>query len=238
LNTLSALPVVHAMHWNNIDPRIIRGQAAVFNALEIPLKQHPADRMPHGDWMNSVIQSHADNAILVFVDIDAFPITKDAYLNAIEIAQAGGVFGLAQFSNHKPTNEIYAGPMFAAFSKKTWQLIGSPSFSRTKTYDAGESLTASARENQVPVHLIYPTSCLVPKWALGNKGVFGLGTFYGNCEFFHLFESSRDADITLFSEVVKNIVNNQALDFSKYLNIINGAQTSKRRSLISKIFRG
>jgi hypothetical protein len=223
------------MYWNNIDQAVIDGQRQVFNALGIPLRQHNADRVQHGDWMDRVVASSEDEAVIVFCDIDAFPITFAAYQKAIEHAKQGGLFGLAQFSNHKPTQQLYAGPMFIAFSKKLWYELKQPSLKRTKSCDAGEALSRAAFAHHKPVHLIKPTSCLEPKWALKDQGVFGIGTFYGECEFFHLFESRQPEHEIVFTEVVNDILNGRPLQFDLYLRTMRGHQ-KPRPSFWKKVF--
>ena len=237
----SDLPAVHAMHWNNIPDAIRHGQKSVFETLQIELIQENADRQSHGLWMNEVIARHHSDDIIVFCDIDAFPIQRSAYLEAIESAKKGFVFGLAQFSNHKKNKELYAGPMFMAFQKRTWERLGKPSLKSNTQYDAAEGFSALARESSPGLQLVMPSSCLIPKYALGNQGVFGIGTFYGACDFFHLFESRRPAYETLFSSVVDDIVAGHALNFKKYLEIAEASQknappTVKKNSL-SRFFR-
>lgn len=63
------------------------------------------------------LSASASDDIIIFCDIDAFPIRRSAYLQAIDHAKNGALFGLAQFSNHKKGTELYAGPMFMAFQK-------------------------------------------------------------------------------------------------------------------------
>eukprot|EP01034_Spumella_vulgaris_P038248 gene38248-47225_t len=47
-------PIVHTMHWDNIPSVILQKQREVFAALDVPLQQESAHRIPHGTWMNSV----------------------------------------------------------------------------------------------------------------------------------------------------------------------------------------
>ena len=95
----------------------------------------------------SVSQSryHQANDIVVFCDIDAFPLSRQAYLNAVAHAEQGAVFGLAQFSNHKKTQDVYAGPMFMAFRKDCWEALGKPGTGEHKVMDRKSSKTASRR---------------------------------------------------------------------------------------------
>ena len=213
------------MHWNNVSPKVVNGQSRVFEALNIPLKQHNVDRVEHGDWMDAVLQAQPEDGIVVFCDIDAFPLTHAAYHRAVAFAQAGGLLGLAQFSNHKPTTELYAGPMFIAFGKKLWRELGSPSLKRSKTCDAAEALTLAAQAQNRPVELVKPTACLAPKWALKDQGVFGIGTFYGDAEYFHLFESRKPEHEALFTTVVDDVVAQRPLRFDLYLQVMQQPKT-------------
>jgi len=224
-------PMVRSMYWSNIDLDVINGQRRVFEYLGIPLNQQNADGIQHGDWMDSVVDEASNDDVIVFCDVDAFPVNYQAYQNAINYAQQGGIFGLAQFSNHKPTEHIYAGPMFMAFSKKNWFELGKPSLKRTKNYDSGEALTAAALSQQKPIHLVRPSSCLEPKWALKDQGVFGIGTFYGECDFFHLFESRKPQHGVVFSQVVNDIVAGRSLQFSLYLSTIKNHGNSQKSFL-------
>lgn len=235
------LPKVYSMHWNNISKVIRDGQKSVFEAFNIDLIQENADQQAHGVWMNGVIDRHASEDIIVFCDIDAFPLTNDAYLNAVQAAEAGLVFGLAQFSNHKDGQDLYAGPMFLAFRKRTWEELGRPNMNSNKNHDAAEILSAQARIHDVGVKLVMPSSCLQPKWALAEHGVFGIGTFYGQCEFFHLFESRQISHEALFSAVTEDVVNHRKLNFKQYLEIIHVEKdknmTPRKRNWMPKPLR-
>lgn len=229
-------PVVHSMHWDNIDKSVINGQRKVFDALGIPLEQHNADRVQHGKWMDAVVNKASDDSIIVFCDIDAFPTNYLAYQQSVIFAEKGGLFGLAQFSNHKPTQHLYAGPMFMAFSKELWYELDQPSFERTKVCDAGEGLTLAAIKQNKQIQLVKPNCCLEPKWALKDQGVFGIGTFYGECDFFHLFESRQPEHEILFGMVVDDVIMHQPLRFNEYLNVMKGRKKSSK-SFWRKVFK-
>lgn len=224
------------MYWDNVEPSLVQGQANVFKALGVPLQQHRAHRVPHGAWMDQVVQKQPEDAVIVFCDIDAFPLSRAAFDRAVSVARADGVFGLAQFSNHKPTTDLYAGPMFMAFRKALWTRLGCPSLLRNKTCDAGEALTLTANAHGVWVDLVKPTGCLKPKWALKNEGLFGVGTFYGANEFFHLFESRHPAHEALFALVAEDVVQGRPLQFDAYLDLMNAAPVATRSSWWSRLF--
>ena len=216
---MSALPVIHAMYWDNIPLNILRKQQSVAEHLDLPLQQERAHKKPHGVWMREVLERHASEDIVIFCDIDAFPLHRDAYLQAVSHAQRGALFGLAQFSNHKPGNEVYAGPMFMALRKQLWEDLGKPDLQSSKQHDAAEVLSALARARGVEVVMSEPTATLISKWALGSEGVFGIGTFYGRRDFFHLFESRKPAYGALLAAVADDVIGNRPLNFARYLEL-------------------
>ncbi len=218
--TNTPLPVARSMYWNNIPRSLLADQARVFAHLGLPLVQEPADKVAHGRWMDEKIAAADDDEILVFVDIDAFPITRAAYENAVEEARQGRVFGLAQTANHLENRlQPYAGPMLLAFRKRLWRDVGGPGMTRSSGCDAGQALSIAALQKNVGVTMVRPTACVKPKWPLGRQGVFGIGTFYGDNEYFHLFESRLRKNQRIMSAVADDIVAGQGLDFGKYLRI-------------------
>ena len=216
---MTALPPIHTMYWDNIPPGILEKQRAVCEHLGLPLRQERAHKQPHGQWMNSLLEQHASNDIVVICDIDAFPLKRTAYEQAIAHAERGALFGLAQFSNHKPGNEVYAGPMFMALRKQLWEDLGKPDLQSSKQHDAAEVLSALARARGVEVVMSEPTATLISKWALGSEGVFGIGTFYGRRDFFHLFESRKPAYGALLAAVADDVIGNRPLNFARYLEL-------------------
>lgn len=221
---MTDLPIVYTMYWDNIPLGILEKQKAVFDHLGLALKQERAHKVLHGQWMNALLERHASDDIVVICDIDAFPLKRTAYEQAIADAERGALFGLAQFSNHKPGHEIYAGPMFMAFRKRLWEELGKPDLQSNKQHDAAEVMSALARRQGVELVMPKPTSTLMSKWALGNEGVFGIGTFYGDCDFFHLFESRKPAYEVLLAAVADDVVQDKPLDFSRYLHLVQALE--------------
>lgn len=209
-----------SMHWDNIDPTIVEGQRRVFEAKGLALRQVNADGVRHGRWMNRVLgELDAGDSVLIF-DIDAFPLQRGVIDRALAVAGAGGVFGLAQTANHRPDSDrIYAGPMCLAVSIATWHALGRPDMASSAQFDAGQALSVAAQAAGRRIELLYPTSCIVTRWPLGHRGVFGIGTFYGDNEVFHLFESREQRHLELFKAVVDDAVADAPLRFARYLEI-------------------
>lgn len=218
-NVPTNLPIIHSMYWDNIPADIVAQQRAVCAHLGLPLQQERADQKPHGVWMNEVLARYNSDDVVVFCDIDAFVLRRQAYMDAVAHAQAGALFGLAQFCNHKPGGAIYAGPMFMALQQGLWQRLGRPDLQRSKHHDAAEVLSVQARAAAAPIVLSAPSATLLPRWALAHEGVFGIGTFYGQCDFFHLFESRKPAYTALLCAVAEDVVHDQPLNFAHYLTL-------------------
>lgn len=224
-----------SMYWDNIPAPILEGQARVFDMLGLPLVQEKRHGVRHGVWMMEVMERLGPQDIVLFFDIDAFPLRTSIVERAVGVARDGGLFGLAQTANHRPSrNEVYAGPMFMAVSKATYERLGRPNLRSSSQYDAAQELSVAARAQQVSIDLVWPTACLETKWPLADKGVFGIGTFYGQNEAFHLFESRQHRNVSLFEAVAGDVAAGKPLDFARYLEIAAstdgnaGAPASKR----------
>ena len=225
-------PIVQSAYWDNIDPSVLASQSAVFEKLGIHHLQVNTQGEHHGDWMTRMALEAKDD-VVVFCDIDAFPMTREIYDRAISVARSGGIFGMAQVANHLAPEKIYAAPSFLAFSKDTYERLGRPSLEHTDTLDPAQLLTDKAHDAGVDVQLLYPGNFIIPKWPLSDYGVYGVGTFYGDKEVFHLFESRFSIHIQIFNAVSEDFVAGK-LDFGRYLDL---AQIP-REPIKRKRFRG
>lgn len=225
-------PTVHSYYRSNIAPELVEAQARVFEHLEIPLRQWKDDSASHSDWIDRIFRDDSLDDVVMVADIDAFPLKRSGYERMVAEARAGQVTGLAQVANHKDPNRIYAGPMFLAASRATYRSVGSPSLGRSKVADVGQALTDSAMEKGVPVALTYPKFAISPRWALGSHGIFGIGCFYGDNEFFHLFESRHAQTQRLFCAVADGVIAGRH-DWQSYLEIMEQTppKAKKRRFL-------
>jgi hypothetical protein len=207
----------HAPYDDRIDPRIVAAQARVFAHFDIPLVQERLEG-GHGGWLNGLAGREPDGQFCS-VDIDAFPLSRAAFDRAVTSARQGHIFGLAQVANQFDPTELYAGPMFLMFDRAVWHKLDRPFLSKRETSDPAQEVTRRARANGVPVDLLYPTTVLRPQWPLADKGVFGLGTFYGESEFFHLFQARRGGAADLVEAVAEGAIQGK-LDFKRYLEIV------------------
>lgn len=217
------LPTVHSLCWSNIAPEIREGQARVCAHLGIPLQQHERDRLDHGTWMDQVLTQAPENALVVFCDIDAIPLRRDAVVRMVARAGEGALCGLAQSANHLgDPGHVYAGPMFMALRRRLWDEVGRPSLTADASNDPAQRLTRAAEAAGIPVETMLPTGCLKPMWNLAGRRVFGIGTFYGDNDFFHLFQARKKRNIRVFARVCDDVVAGRPLDFGSYLVTLNG----------------
>jgi hypothetical protein len=214
----------------NVSAAVLDVQRRVFAKLGIPLEQAVFRGVEHGDWLDDFARTTQDRIIAV-ADVDAFPLTCDAFESAHATARGGGFFGLAQVANHKDPDDIYAGPMFMTLATSTYHRLGAPSLKRTGSFDAAQALTAAAREAGVEPDLAYPNAAIRPLWPLSRVGVFGIGTFYGNNGFFHLFQSRKSRHIALFEAVAEDVIEDRKPDFARYLSVMRDETPTLRDRL-------
>lgn len=212
-------PLVRSFYNSKISPRLVESQSAVFKHLDIPLQQDLDDSQNHAGFMEAILRDGPDDEIVVIADIDAFPMTRRFYAHVVETAAAGEIIGLAQVANHKDPTRLYAGPMFLAVKRGVYRALGSPAMSRWERGDVAQKLTDRAQEHGVEVDLIYPSFAIQPLWALSDVGVFGIGTFYGKMDCFHLFQSRKRRSVDLFCAVAEGVIHGR-LDFGRYLKLV------------------
>ena len=230
---------IRSLRWLNIDPVLLHAQHRVFEALGLPLVQDLADGVRHGIWMNQQLAAAGADDVVFFFDIDAFPLRRAAVDTAVAAARDGRIIGLAQTANHRDPDDIYAGPMALAVSVRTWERLGRPDMRSSGQVDAGQNLTLAARREGVPVDLLYPSACLVPRWPLAGRGLFGTGTFYGQADMFHLFEGRDARYLPLFEAVAEDAAAQRPLRFGHYLELVSGRPAPvRRRSRWERWLRG
>ena len=199
---------LHSLNWPGSDPRLANEQAAVFQHLQVPLKQHQL-KADHSSWMDAVLkQSKAD--VVLFVDNDCVPLNKEAVMEAIGWAGRNQSFlGLAQSSNHINKGvHVFAAPAFLAISRAAWIKLGQPSLKPTPRGDVAEELSWCAEEHGLPYKAWYPTHfhhlSREGLWRLGNYGTYGIGSVFAD-RVFHLYQGRFADNVDLFATVCQHI---------------------------------
>lgn len=187
---MNTIKHIVSFYCANIPPRLLYLQERVFSTFGYRIHQQRAAGRSHGDWLDETIDGLYDEDDVLVVDIDAFPLHRDAITVAFEHAQRGDVLGLAQTANHlSEPRFVYAGPSFLCFRKSTWVKAGRPSMRADEKHDVGMRLSKECVRVGIPMTLLYPCFVCRARWPLSDRGWFGHGTFYSNWDVFHLFES-------------------------------------------------
>lgn len=180
---------VVSFYMGNIAMDVVRAQAAAIRRFlpdGVDLVQLKTG-FGHGRSIDLFL-ALSDYDIVVLLDIDCIPIAADALPLLIGAAESGALVGAAQRANHICNHDhIYAGPFLMALSRKTYRVLGSPSFTETRRGDVAEELTYRAEAKHHPIRYLWPSSCEVPKWHLTGDMHFGRNTIYDNA-FLHAFE--------------------------------------------------
>jgi hypothetical protein len=151
------------------------------------------DAHSHADALADCVR-FCPSDVVVFLDIDAIPLTADAFEFLYEKASKGVLVGPAQRSAHLQNNRhIFVAMSAASFSKTKYTKVGSPHFGTTPYGDIAENLTYAWEAHGEAIYLIRPTHVAVPLagWDYeipGGEG-YGHGTTFGGM-FYHEFESS------------------------------------------------
>lgn len=109
-------------------------------------------------------------------------------------------------------------PSLVEWQRKVFEHLDIPLI-QCKDADIAQIPTNEAHKRGIEIDHIYPKFAVQSKWPLSNIGVFGIGTFYGDMEFFHLFESRKKQAIEFFNAVARDTVVGK-FDFKEYLNIV------------------
>ena len=99
----------------------------------------------------------------------------------------------------------YAGPAFFVISKKTYTLLGEPSYAETYRSDCGEELSYIAREKGFEVKYISFSTCIHPMWRLKNNVKFGIGSTYENLVY-HNFQARCSTSLNMFVNRCKEVI--------------------------------
>lgn len=133
-----------------------------------------------------------DYDVLVFLDVDAVPLTAGALDYIVERAAVGQVIiGDVQNSNHIQNDKhLFVAPSVMAISTDTFVAMGKPSARPTSRADVAEEYTFHAEKYKVPVEFFLPLSYEESPtekayWDLQNESIpeqfrkYGRGTTFG-----------------------------------------------------------
>ena len=193
--------------YNEVNPKdVVESQRKVFEYFgEKIIQIKPDVWRGHASTVDAYLtENEWDHVILM--DIDCIPLNKNVIKDARDWALNNlGLYSVAQNPNHIPNAVDYASPAFIAFSKKTYEELGNPSFQQTQKWDVGGELTHRAIEKNMTIKLMYPSEVEIPKWKLANGSMFGIGTTYDN-KVYHHFESRKFNHSNIMNSKIKSIL--------------------------------
>ncbi len=200
-----------SMYWDNIDRRVVDAQRRVFDHFGLSIDQQERTGANHGDFLDEYMEGLGEDDVALLMDVDCFPLNREIVDKAFGAAREGRIFGCAQSSNHIDPNRLFAAPMFLAISRRTWDMLGRPSFRKDAQNDVAQRLNGIAAAAGVPIEMLFPWACIVPKWRLADVGLYGIGTFYKG-GVFHLFESRRTPYAFILYDVAEAVLNDREID--------------------------
>jgi len=196
----------------NINPIVVDYQKKVFKHFKYDINQiNVLNWVSHGQSVDDYLKTINDpNEVIVLFDIDCIPLNKTIIHHAIKWCEENdGIFGNSQLAPKlkEPHNTfIYVAPSFMVFTMKTYEKLGRPTFTTTERSDCGGEITHFAKEKNVKIKYLYPTSVDVPTFKLKDDIWFGYGTNYEN-NTYHSFESRFRKKDSYFLNKCKNILN-------------------------------
>lgn len=219
---------VISIYMSNIFPEMKELQAKVIGKFNKNPDIHHYQVLTdtdHGSSMDIVMKSVNGYDVVMFLDIDAIPLSEGAFDFYVNHAADGHIIGNAQRSNHIDNGEhIYCGSPTVAISVETYKKIGSPSARPTKRGDVAEEWTWAAQDHGMiplivkpnrfdapPIRMHWETDTR-PYWPLsGNLPNYGIGTTYqnqGKDLIWHCFQSFHPGQLERFVKKCKEVLDN------------------------------
>lgn len=201
---------LNSLYWPGSDPRLVESHKAVTKHFGLSVN-YTEEKVNHGSWMTSVLESSSAD-IVGFFDIDCVPIKKNSVFDLIRFAAKNkSIAGMAQASNHiAPMTHVYVAPCAIFIYKPLYDALGKPSLEENKKSDVAEYLSYVAEQSGVRMRALYPTRFEKEPdegvWRLNNYGYFGVGTVFGDDQFYHLYQSRMENNIELFKQRCDEII--------------------------------
>lgn len=186
--------LIVTIFMENINPKtvelhkqVVKKYNNVATSVYALTKQSHADTM---DWVMKAPELVKFERIM-FLDIDAVPLSENFFLEFFRVAGEGKLIGNAQSSNHiNEGKHLFAAPSSLCLSRETFTRLGGPSARPSPRGDVAEEYTWRAEETGVEVVTTTPISQEAPvnrmawekdtrpSWFLPNGTPYGIGTTY------------------------------------------------------------
>jgi hypothetical protein len=211
--------ILHCFYCDNLDNRMVLLHQEACNLVGIKVhysrfsiddlaRQGISPHKMHGLFIEQLLQ--ASTQTVGIIDIDCI-LSSAHFLEQCKktVEDNGTILGLAQCANHLPSrHHIYAAPAFMLINAKTWHNLGRPSLTADRYFDTAQRLTYDLQVHNLPAKIIMPDghSGLGQSWPLSDQGTYGIGTYYGKRQAFHLFQSSKGPSyLSLLQEQVEKL---------------------------------
>lgn len=222
-------PCIATLFMSNIDEKMVKMQRLVVEKYnKSKIVHYPvltgADPGTTMTKLVPMLEERGHDSIM-FLDVDALPLTDNALDYFFEQAYAGKLIGSAQRSNHIQNNQhVFAAPHNITFTLDLYKKIQSPSFSPNHRGDVAEELTFKARENNISVEIVMPirydappirmaweSNDSPPYWDLADgMPKYGIGTTFGtegNEMFWHMYQSFHPGQSERFIKKCEDLLN-------------------------------
>ena len=178
-------------HWRNRLIRALAPSQVLLLSLECdPLltmqqaagSDHADGRLTvHGVMLRQLQRLLPSEALCLLIDVDAFPLSRQAIELSFVLADRYGLCGNAQRTNCISNGEhLFAGPSYCCFSQGLLEPLGEQAWRINQRSDVGEEICWRL---PLPLHeiLFRPMSTrFSPIWPLeGSTPVYGVGTTFG-----------------------------------------------------------
>lgn len=222
-------PCIATIFMKNIDPAILEYQKKVLEKYnKSKIAHYPVlTDAPPGYTMDKLVDmlEQREHDAIMFLDIDALPLTENALDYFFEQVYAGKVIGSAQRSNHIQNNQhVFCAPHNVTFTIEMYRKLNNPSFLPNYRGDVSEELTFRAREANIPVEVLMPLRYDAPPirmdwepkdsppyWDLADgMPKYGIGTTFGtegNEMFWHMYQSFYPGQKERFIKKCEEILN-------------------------------
>lgn len=207
--------IIVSFYMSNINPEVVRHQKMVMdklypnsNFLQISTQYR------HGQSMDLFLFQRKED-IVVFLDIDAIPLTTSSIPKIIEMTENGSkIAGSPQRSNHIENNEhIFIAPSTLAINPQLYRDLGCPSALETSRGDVAEEWTYALEERGGSIAELdlmgFETEPHGERWYLRGDQIYGLNTTFGiNGQelFFHAFQGRMASQQQSFINKCKSIL--------------------------------
>ena len=195
-----------SFYRSNMSASVISYQKKVFDLFGLPIVQVTSSQT-HAEFLRETLLK-TEKEFVLFFDIDAIPLQKEAIFLALkDLQQNFTITAALQTASHLNNGKNnYAGPFFLGIKTAFYKECGAPSLEFSDEYDVAGILSDRAIKLSKAIKYWVPTHVERRKWNLYRVGDFGLGTTY-NGMIYHAFEG-REGNTFSFINKCKRVLKN------------------------------